>query len=75
MLRFDPAIDVAPLLEAAAQCAVPLALLDVESDEAAALYPEKLVLSRPDQHVAWRGNALPADPESLVGRLRGALPA
>jgi 2-polyprenyl-6-methoxyphenol hydroxylase-like FAD-dependent oxidoreductase len=75
LLRFDPAIDVAPLLQAAAQYSVPLALLDVESDEAAALYPEKLVLSRPDRHVAWRGNALPPDAKALVKRIRGAMPA
>jgi hypothetical protein len=29
-------------------------------------------LSRPDQHVAWRGNALPADPLALIDRIRGA---
>ena len=31
-----------------------------------------LVLSRPDQHVAWRGDAAPADPLALIDRLRGA---
>ena len=31
-----------------------------------------LVLSRPDQHVAWRGNDLPADPLALIDRVRGA---
>jgi hypothetical protein len=30
------------------------------------------VLSRPDQHVAWRGNAAPEDPVSLIDRVRGA---
>ncbi|TFZ08393.1 FAD-dependent oxidoreductase [Ramlibacter humi] len=72
LLRFDPAIDVRPLQEAAAKRGLPLEVLDVCSAEAAALYPQKLVLSRPDQHVAWRGDALPADPVALVDRLRGA---
>jgi hypothetical protein len=36
------------------------------------LYRHRLVLSRPDQHVAWRGDALPADPLALVDRIRGA---
>jgi hypothetical protein len=51
---------------------VPLQVLDVDSAEAPALYREKLVLARPDQHVAWRGNALPADALGLVDRIRGA---
>jgi 2-polyprenyl-6-methoxyphenol hydroxylase-like FAD-dependent oxidoreductase len=71
LLRFDPSIDVAPLLNAAAASGVPLSVLDVRSDEAAALYPEGLVLSRPDRHIAWRGNALPADAQALVDRIRG----
>jgi len=29
-------------------------------------------LSRPDQHVAWRGDSLPADPLALIDRVRGA---
>jgi hypothetical protein len=31
-----------------------------------------LVLSRPDQHVAWRGDLLPSDALSLIDRIRGA---
>jgi hypothetical protein len=49
-----------------------MALLDVNGDEAALLYPRKLVLSRPDQHVAWRGDAPPDDPTALIDRVRGA---
>lgn len=72
LLRLDPAVDPSPLLQAAAQRNVPIVLLDVESDEASSLYPENLVLSRPDQHVAWRGNTLPMDPMTLVDMVRGA---
>jgi 2-polyprenyl-6-methoxyphenol hydroxylase-like FAD-dependent oxidoreductase len=72
LLRRDPAVDAAPLLAAARQRGVPLALLDLAPEEAGVLYPEALVLSRPDQHVAWRGNALPADPLALIDRIRGA---
>ncbi|HEY0823105.1 MAG TPA: FAD-dependent oxidoreductase [Ramlibacter sp.] len=74
LLRFDPGVSTAALEDAAARRGVPLHVLDVRSAEAAALYGHKLVLSRPDQHVAWRGNALPADPLALVDRIRGALP-
>ena len=31
-----------------------------------------LVLVRPDQHVAWRGNLLPQDVAGLVRQIRGA---
>jgi len=34
----------------------------------AGLYSHGLVLSRPDQHVAWRGNALPANSLALIDR-------
>jgi hypothetical protein len=71
LLRFDRSIDIAPLLAAAARRRVPMASIDVESDEAA-MYDRKLVLSRPDQHIAWRGNCLPADPDLLINLLRGA---
>jgi hypothetical protein len=76
LLRFDPAIDVAPMLSAAAAQGVPLTLLDVVSDDAdlRALYPQGLVLSRPDQHVAWRGDVPPSDPAALVELIRGAAP-
>jgi hypothetical protein len=47
-------------------------VLDVDADEAAALYPRKLVLSRPDLHVAWRGDELPDDSMGLIDRVRGA---
>jgi hypothetical protein len=59
-------------MAAARERGVPLAVLDVDSDESASLYPCKLLLSRPDQHVAWRGNAQPKDAVSLIDRIRGA---
>jgi hypothetical protein len=35
------------------------------------LYPTRFTLVRPDGHVAWRGNALPADCEHFVGIISG----
>jgi FAD binding domain len=75
LLRRTPAIDVTALVEAAARRGVPLAVLDLDAEEAPALYPQLLVLSRPDQHVAWRGDVLPADPLALIDLVRGAGPA
>lgn len=50
---------------------MPLAVLDVATDEARDLYGRDLVLVRPDQHVAWRGNAAPPDPGALVAAVAG----
>lgn len=72
LLRFDAALDVAPLQHAAAARGVPLAVLDLPPAEP---FAQRLVLSRPDQHVAWRGDALPEDPLWLVDLIRGAMPA
>ena len=68
-------LEVAPLVAAAAARGLPLRVLDIDGPEAAALYDRALVISRPDQHVAWRGDAVPADPEALVDLLRGVAPA
>jgi hypothetical protein len=53
---------------------VPLTVARLENSEARELYAAPLVLVRPDQHVAWRGSAVPEDPTSLIDTVRGALP-
>ena len=73
LLRFgDDAPDAAPLVEAAAARDVPLIGCDVADPAARALYECRLALVRPDDHVAWRGHRLPADPLALIDRVRGA---
>ncbi len=69
MLRFDAAVDVQPLMFAAAQAGVPIALLDVNCAHGAEVYRHKLVLNRPDGHVAWRGDTAPANPVALIDRI------
>jgi hypothetical protein len=63
-----------PLLAAADLRRVPLALLDVPRAVAPAEYRHALVLVRADQHVGWRGDTVPDDPDGWVERLRGAVP-
>jgi hypothetical protein len=71
LLRFDPQVDVVGLEHAARQRRVPLKVLDLVLPAGRA-YREALVLSRPDQHIAWRGDRPPADPLALIDRVRGA---
>ncbi|MCB8942966.1 MAG: FAD-dependent oxidoreductase [Ardenticatenaceae bacterium] len=75
LLRFDPAVNVEPLLSAAQQIGMLLKLLDVETlhCNVSTAYTTKLVLARPDQHVAWRGDGLPDDVKEMVGRVNGRL--
>jgi hypothetical protein len=75
LLRFDSLIDVAALEAAARSRGVPLKILDIDGNRAAVSDGHALVLSRPDQHVAWRGNQLPADATGLIDRVRGAAAA
>jgi len=51
---------------------VPLDVVALDQPAIAALYQRKLVLVRPDGHVAWRGDAPPADALALIDRVRGA---
>jgi hypothetical protein len=71
LLRFAD-YDVDALRDAAAQRDLPLDVVDVRDDHVRALYERDLVLIRPDQHVAWRGNSAPADPRFVIDRVRGA---
>ena len=72
LLRFDRTIDIAALRAAAERRGVPLASVDIAADEAGNAYAEKLVLVRPDQHIAWRGMVEPDDCDALIARITGA---
>jgi len=60
------------LARVAADRGVPLSVHDRTEPEGFALYQRKLVLVRPDGHVAWRGDAMPDDAARLIDRVRGA---
>lgn len=71
LIRFDAAVDVAPLQAAARAAGLPLKLVEAERPPQV-VFRHKLILIRFDQHVAWRGDAVPGDSTPLVERLRGA---
>lgn len=68
--------DGAEALAAAARAVdMPFGVVAVDSDDPLrAVYTSRFVIVRPDQHVAWRGDALPDDPAALIDLLRGAAP-
>jgi 2-polyprenyl-6-methoxyphenol hydroxylase-like FAD-dependent oxidoreductase len=72
LLRFDRSADASGIIGAAATRGMPLAVLDINNTEAAALYARKLTLVRPDRHVAWRADTAPPDPLELIDHVRGA---
>jgi 2-polyprenyl-6-methoxyphenol hydroxylase-like FAD-dependent oxidoreductase len=72
LVRFNCRASSEGLLQAAAQRGVPVTVVDVDAPEVRALYDRNLVLVRPDQHVAWRGNKEPSDPMWLIDLVRGS---
>lgn len=72
LLRLDPTIDAGPLMTAAAARGLPVNLIDLAPELMPEAGDSRLIISRPDQHVGWRGPTAPADPLALVDRLRGA---
>jgi 2-polyprenyl-6-methoxyphenol hydroxylase-like FAD-dependent oxidoreductase len=74
LVRFDKTLAVRQLEEAAARAGVPLVVVDIDDERARTLYERKLVLVRPDGHVAWRADALPEDVDALVDIVRGVRP-
>jgi hypothetical protein len=62
LMRFGAApADVTPFVNAAAERQVPLMVRNLRSEEAATLCERRLVLVRPDGHVAWRSDGLPTN--------------
>ena len=53
---------------------VPFETVALDAPEIATLYERKLVLVRPDGHVAWRSDAMPEDAMAIIERVRGAAP-
>jgi hypothetical protein len=63
---------VSPLEKAAALRGMPLETVALHDAEVRRVYEKRLVIVRPDGHVAWRSSELPDDCLGLVDRIRGA---
>jgi hypothetical protein len=71
MIDFGGAQDLSGTRDAAASAGIPFAVACVDDPGIAALYERRLVLVRPDGHVAWRGDMPPADPAALLAQVAG----
>lgn len=72
LLRLGPRAAKADAFSVtAARLGIPLVTIDLPDHDFRDLYGRDLVLIRPDHHVGWRGNAIPADPQALLARLAG----
>ena len=66
--------EAASFEEAARRRGAPFEVATIDEPAVVSAYEKKLVLVRPDGHVAWRGDSLPADADAVVARATGALP-
>jgi hypothetical protein len=72
LLAFDaPDGDVTALAQAAEAQRVPLTVIRDTFLDGREAYGSRLILVRPDQFVAWTGDAAPRDPNALWRKLSG----
>ena len=64
-------VDSSAIETAARELGIPLSVLRLGRPDLKAIYARDLMLVRPDQHVAWRGDALPGDLHALLTRVVG----
>jgi 2-polyprenyl-6-methoxyphenol hydroxylase-like FAD-dependent oxidoreductase len=60
-----------PLEQAASAAGMPLQVVRIDDEKAVRLYERKLLLVRPDQHVAWRGDRVPSNAKRLIEMIAG----
>ena len=51
---------------------MPFEVVALDEPKVRETYERKLVLVRPDGHVAWRGDAIPEKPSEIIDKVRGA---
>ena len=67
--------DADGLVAVAAKRHLPLKVLALPDTRLRGRYEARFTLIRPDQHVGWRGDALPKDSDGLLDRLSGTVKA
>jgi 2-polyprenyl-6-methoxyphenol hydroxylase-like FAD-dependent oxidoreductase len=69
--RFDGGAKATDFAAAARARAIPFAETFIPDAPIAQLYERRYVLVRPDGHVAWRGDEVPANPGAILDQARG----
>jgi 2-polyprenyl-6-methoxyphenol hydroxylase-like FAD-dependent oxidoreductase len=72
LLVLGDGLEPEALARAARERRVPLTVLRIDEPAVRARAGGGLVLVRPDQHIAWRDDRSPGDPEAVIDRIRGA---
>jgi hypothetical protein len=62
----------ATITAAANHVGLPLEVIKIDDSKARATYERDFVLVRPDGHVAWRGDTVPAKAAEIIDKVRGA---
>lgn len=72
ILRMGPKTEpVDAIVKAFQDIGAPIAALEFSQDRFRDLYGANYFLIRPDLHIAWRGNELPENPETLAALVTG----
>jgi hypothetical protein len=66
------AVDSSTIVSAAKASTLSLTILEINDRAVRDPYDSDLVLVRPDQHIPWRGNGVPADTRGLWRRVTGS---
>ena len=69
LLSFTKNVDTSHLMQCMALYRIPIDVVQIPADEKPAHYLYDLFVVRSDQHIAWRGNALPEDMNFLARKL------
>lgn len=64
--------DKITITEAAQKAGLPFDVITLDNPRVRELYERRFVLVRPDGHVAWRGDELPANSMQVIDKVRGA---
>jgi FAD binding domain len=63
--------DTKTIRQAANRVGLPLEVITLDESKVRETYERDFVLVRPDGHVAWRGDALPANAAAMIDKVRG----
>jgi 2-polyprenyl-6-methoxyphenol hydroxylase-like FAD-dependent oxidoreductase len=66
--------DASAFTSAAKRVGLPLEVITLDEPKVREVYERPLVLVRPDGHVAWRGDSVPAHAAEIIEQVRGACP-